>query len=69
VAEQINVHAAKTHLSELLREVEDRGAEYVICRAGRPVARLVPLAEPPSAPASATGLVVVTGWRHGRAAE
>lgn len=38
---QINVHAAKTHLSRLLEEVE-AGEEIVLARAGRPVARLVP---------------------------
>ena len=38
----VNVHAAKTHLSQLLERV-GRGEEIVIARAGRPVARLVPL--------------------------
>ena len=38
---QVNVHAAKTHLSRLLEEVE-AGEEIVLARAGRPVARLVP---------------------------
>ena len=38
---QVNVHAAKTHLSRLLEEVE-AGEEVVLARAGRPVARLVP---------------------------
>jgi prevent-host-death family protein len=40
-ARQVNVHAAKTHLSRLLEEVE-AGEEIVLARAGRPVARLVP---------------------------
>lgn len=39
----VNVHAAKTHLSSLL-ELVSRGEEVVIARAGKPVARLVPLA-------------------------
>jgi prevent-host-death family protein len=38
----VNVHEAKTHLSRLLERVE-AGEEIVIARAGRPVARLVPL--------------------------
>ena len=38
----VNIHAAKTHLSRYLEEVE-RGEEVVIARAGKPVARLVPL--------------------------
>ena len=43
--EQVNIHEAKTHLSRLLRKVA-AGEEVVISRAGKPVARLVPLAEP-----------------------
>jgi prevent-host-death family protein len=39
---EVGVHEAKTHFSELLREVE-AGSEIVILRAGKPVARLVPL--------------------------
>lgn len=38
----VNVHEAKTHLSRLLDEV-DRGAEIIIARAGKPLAKLVPL--------------------------
>jgi prevent-host-death family protein len=38
----VNVHEAKTHLSRLLQRVE-AGEEIVIGRAGRPVARLVPM--------------------------
>lgn len=37
----VNIHDAKTRLSELLKRVE-AGEELVIARAGRPVARLVP---------------------------
>jgi prevent-host-death family protein len=37
----VNVHAAKTHLSELLARVE-AGEEVVLARAGHPVARLIP---------------------------
>lgn len=42
---QVNVHHAKTHLSELLSRVE-QGEEFVIARAGRPVARLHAVAAP-----------------------
>jgi prevent-host-death family protein len=41
----VNVHEAKTHLSRLLVEVEN-GGEVTIARAGRPVARLVPVGPP-----------------------
>ncbi len=36
----VNVHQAKTHLSQLLLEVE-QGQEVVIARSGVPIARLV----------------------------
>ncbi|CAN5737262.1 type II toxin-antitoxin system prevent-host-death family antitoxin [soil metagenome] len=40
----VNVHEAKTQLSRLLEAVE-AGDEVLIARAGRPVARLVGLAQ------------------------
>ena len=40
----VNVHEAKTHLSRLLDRAA-AGEEIVIGRAGKPVARLVPLAK------------------------
>ena len=39
----VNVHQAKTHFSRLLDEVH-AGAEIVLGKAGKPYARLVPLA-------------------------
>lgn len=42
----VNVHEAKTHLSRLLRQVA-AGEEIIISRAGKPVARLVPIASAP----------------------
>jgi prevent-host-death family protein len=41
----VNVHEAKTHLSRLLDRVA-AGTEVTIARAGKPVARLVPLSAP-----------------------
>ncbi|MBX2799556.1 MAG: type II toxin-antitoxin system Phd/YefM family antitoxin [Myxococcales bacterium] len=41
---QVNVQDAKTQLSRLLADVE-QGQEVVIARAGRPVAKLVPVGE------------------------
>lgn len=38
----VNVHEAKTQLSMLLAEIEERGERIVICRNGEPVADLVP---------------------------
>lgn len=42
----VNIHEAKTHLSRLVEEAA-AGDEVIIARAGRPVARLVPLERKP----------------------
>lgn len=39
----VNLHAAKTHLSRLVDEAAN-GEEIVIAKAGKPVVRLVPVA-------------------------
>ena len=36
----VNTHEAKTRLSALLQDVEERGEVVVICRNGKPVAEL-----------------------------
>lgn len=41
---EVNIHEAKTHFSKLLRRVA-AGEEVVISRAGKPIARIVPIAE------------------------
>jgi len=58
MAVTVNIHEAKTHLSNLLQRVMV-GEEIIIAKAGRPVARLVPFAETPSRrlPGSAAGQV------------
>lgn len=38
----VNIHEAKTQLSRLLKRVE-AGEEVVVARAGKPVAKLVPV--------------------------
>ncbi|SFK71583.1 type II toxin-antitoxin system Phd/YefM family antitoxin [Geodermatophilus ruber] len=60
MAQTVNVHEAKTHLSRLLEAVE-RGEDVVIARAGRPVARLVPAGIPAQArtPGAWRGRVVI----------
>lgn len=40
--EQYNIHEAKTQLSRIIERVE-QGSEVVISRAGKPVAKVVPL--------------------------
>jgi prevent-host-death family protein len=55
----VNIHHAKTHLSQLLQEVE-QGEEVVIARAGVPIARLVPWqpeAQPLAAPGAMRGRI------------
>ena len=42
--EIINIHRAKTHLSKLIEQVGE-GQEFIIGRAGKPVAKLVPYDE------------------------
>jgi prevent-host-death family protein len=39
---EVNVHEAKTHLSKLLERVA-LGEEVIIAKAGKPVAKLVPV--------------------------
>ena len=40
----VNTHEAKTQLSSLLARVEEQGETVLICRNGKPVAELRPLA-------------------------
>jgi prevent-host-death family protein len=41
-AAQFNIHDAKTNLSRIINRVE-HGEEIIISRAGRPVAKVIPL--------------------------
>jgi prevent-host-death family protein len=50
----VNIHEAKTHLSRLLDEVS-RGEEVTIAKAGKPIARLVPVT--PSRPTRTPGFL------------
>ncbi len=43
MSETVNLYQAKTHLSDLVDRAA-KGEEIVIAKAGKPVARLVPLA-------------------------
>jgi prevent-host-death family protein len=42
---QINIHEAKTHLSQLLSRAM-LGEDIIIAKAGKPIVRLVPVEEP-----------------------
>ena len=56
----VNIHEAKTHLSRLLSRVM-AGEEIIIARAGKPVARLIPIGDRPATRVSGTakGKVIV----------
>ena len=56
MSESVNVYEAKTHLSQLLDRAA-AGEEIIIARAGRPVARLVALAD------SSSRRRMPGGWR------
>lgn len=44
MTESVNVHEAKTHFSKFLERAH-AGEEIIVAKAGKPYARLVPLAE------------------------
>ncbi|MET0240421.1 MAG: type II toxin-antitoxin system prevent-host-death family antitoxin [Sphingobium sp.] len=43
--ETVNIHQAKTHLSRLIERVA-KGGSFIIARAGKPMAKVVPLEAP-----------------------
>ncbi|WP_428355339.1 type II toxin-antitoxin system Phd/YefM family antitoxin [Methyloprofundus sp.] len=43
---QMNIHEAKTHLSQLLEQIE-AGEDVIIARHGKPIARLIPYSVKP----------------------
>jgi prevent-host-death family protein len=45
----VNVHAAKTHFSRLVDQAA-AGEEIIIAKAGKPIAKLVPLTSRPDRP-------------------
>jgi len=42
MTQQVNIHEAKTQLSRLI-ELTQSGQEFIIAKAGKPVARLMPI--------------------------
>ena len=56
--QSVNIHAAKTHLSRLLQRVA-QGEVILIAKAGRPIARLMPVSP-------ARGLADLLGVDRGR---
>ncbi len=60
MAFKVNIHEAKTHFSRILTRVGN-GEEVIISKAGKPIARLVPITEKPTQrmPGSAKGKIVL----------
>ena len=58
---QVNIHEAKTNFSKLLARV-CAGEEVIIARAGKPIAKLVPIKKRPPrrVPGSAKGKVIIS---------
>jgi len=52
----VNVHAAKTHFSRLVDQAA-AGEEIIIAKAGKPVAKLVPLTLPHDRPKRRLGIL------------
>jgi len=46
--QKINIHEAKTHLSRLIERAA-KGETFIIAKAGKPMAKVVPLEQPASA--------------------
>lgn len=57
---KMNIHEAKTHFSKLLARVGN-GEEIIIAKAGKPIARIVPISDKPveRVPGSAKGKIAV----------
>jgi len=58
---QVNIHEAKTHLSSLINRVST-GEEITIAKAGKTVARIVPVEreKKKKTPGNAKGTVIIT---------
>ena len=51
-----NIHEAKTHLSRLVDEVE-KGEPFIIAKAGKPKAQVIPIPSPKSRPKQRIGFM------------
>ncbi|MCK4278715.1 MAG: type II toxin-antitoxin system Phd/YefM family antitoxin [Desulfurellaceae bacterium] len=56
-----NIHEAKAHFSKIITQVKT-GEEIIIAKAGKPVAKLIPIREKPKSriPGTAKGKITLT---------
>lgn len=54
--ETVNIHQAKTHLSRLIDRLATGGG-FIIAKAGKPVAKIVPLSAPDAGKAKRLGFM------------
>jgi prevent-host-death family protein len=54
--ETVNIHQAKTHLSRLIDRLTSGGG-FIIAKAGKPVAKIVPLSAPEAGKAKRLGFM------------
>lgn len=54
--ETVNIHQAKTHLSRLIERLATGGG-FIIAKAGKPVAKIVPLSAPDAGKARRLGFM------------
>ena len=54
----VNIHEAKTHLSRLLEAVA-AGEEVIIAKAGKPIAKLVPIEKRKRKPGALKGTFII----------
>jgi len=60
---KMGVRELKAHASQIIRNVRERRARYVITHRGRPIGLLMPLDETPASPSPA-GESVTTAWKE-----
>lgn len=53
----VNMHEAKTHLSRLVEQAA-KGEPFIIAKAGRPVAKVIPLSAPVGAQVRRLGFMI-----------
>lgn len=60
--QSVNIHEAKTHLSRLLAQIAN-GESIIIARAGKPIAKIVPIMDSKAPQKSRIGFMKDAGFR------